>query len=547
MKLNRLVVFLLVLFPLCFAEEDVAFDLVADKFSQMQTVSQKLETTPVAYYGSLVSEEVYCDLNEPDQNFIDQFPKVYQAFQGWRDFKLNKKEAYLSQLPETMRNMYEKRFAALGIKGVVLLHQVIQVERVFDKETKAWVRPKPEKSKENIFSFAYVGPDFTRDSLSWKLSQRMINTISASECDVKKRIFFLDGFSGSLDFPLENAKLETLRFFPRRIKYDVVLRPSIMVRERMKAFVDSGNFAAAGELADSADLSPRSRVLLKILLRDYGFIENRDSIRFYNDDYNEFFYTDELDSALTRNVRAVYENGSYCDAAQKDPRADGKKVCDVVKKIVTFESPGLFVKDEGNFRFNISMDFGRQFLLGDFPDMEPKWRVDLGLSAYIDRGILGVETDIRHYDSKSDSLGFSDFGVNLMLGYLWFKTRYVESAVFGNIGFSKLEKHSRHGDVYDGERYFRYGAGGYLDLIFPNYVGEPIQPRQSLVQRFSVRMKLAFHNMDVSGVHEAQGFTPYIALGLVWHFVKVNATGVPMYRPRQTYQGPIALDCVWVD
>lgn len=547
MKLKRLVVFLLVLFPLCFAEEDVAFDLVADKFSQMQTVSQKLETTPVAYYGSLVSEEVYCDLNKPDQNFIDQFPKVYQAFQGWRDFKLNKKETYLSQAPETMRNMYEKRFAALGIKGVVLLRQVIQVERVFDKETKAWVRPKPEKSKENIFSFAYVGPDFTRDSLSWKLSQRMINTISASECDVKKRIFFLDGFSESLDFPLENAKLETLRFFPRRIKYDVVLRPSIMVRERMKAFVDSGNFAAAGELADSADLSPRSRVLLKILLRDYGFIENRDSIRFYNDDYNEFFYTDELDSALTRNVRAVYENGSYCDAAQKDPGADGKKVCDVVKKIVTFESPGLFVKDEGNFRFNISMDLGRPFLLGDFPDMEPKWRVDLGLSAYINRGILGVETDIRHYDSKSDAFGFSDFGVNLMLGYLWLKTRYVESAVFGNIGFSKLEKHFRHDDTYDGESYFRYGAGGYLDLILPNHIGEPIQPRQTLVQRFSVRMKFAFHNMNVSDIHEAQGFTPYVALGLVWHFVKVNATGVPMYRPRQTYQGPIALDCVWVD
>ena len=545
--MKQLVVLILVLLPFCFAEEYVKFDLVADKFSQKQTVLQKLEMAPVAYYGLISSETVYSNLNVPGQNFIDKFPKVYKAFLGWSDFKSKKVEASLSQVPESLRDMYEKRYAALTIKGAVLLHQVIRVERFFDKEMKTWVQPKPEESMKNVFAFAYVGPDFTRDSLSWKLSQRMINTIRENNCDVKKRIFFLDGFSGSIDSSLENAKLDTLRFFPRRIKYDVVLRPSVMVREKMKDLVKSGNFAAAGELADSADMSPRSRILLKILLRDYGFIENRDSIRYYNDDYNEFFYTDELDSVLARNVRAVYEDGSYCDAAQRDSRADGKKVCDAVKKIVNSELPGLVVKEEGRFRFNMSMDLGRQFLLGDFQDMQPKWRVDLGLGVYINRGILGVETDIRRYDSKSDAFGFSDFGANLMFGYLWLKTRYVESAVFGNLGFSKLEKHFRHDDTYDGESYFRYGAGGYLDLILPNHIGEPIQPRQTLVQRFSVRMKFAFHNMNVSDIHEAQGFTPYVALGLVWHFVKVNATGVPMYRPRQTYQGPIALDCVWVD
>ena len=545
--MKQLVVLILVLLPFCFAEEYVKFDLVADKFSQKQTVLQKLEMAPVAYYGLISSETVYSNLNVPGQNFIDKFPKVYKAFLGWSDFKSKKVEASLSQVPEPLRDMYEKRYAALTIKGAVLLHQVIRVERFFDKEMKAWVQPKPEESMKNVFAFAYVGPDFTRDSLSWKLSQRMINTIREDNCDFKKRIFFLDGFSGSIDSSLENAKLDTLRFFPRRIKYDVVLRPSVMVREKMKDLVKSGNFAAAGELADSADMSPRSRILLKILLRDYGFIENRDSIRYYNDDYNEFFYTDELDSVLARNVRAVYEDGSYCDAAQRDSRADGKKVCDAVKKIVNSELPGLVVKEEGRFRFNMSMDLGRQFLLGDFQDMQPKWRVDLGLGVYINRGILGVETDIRRYDSKSDAFGFSDFGANLMFGYLWLKTRYVESAVFGNLGFSKLEKHFRHDDTYDGESYFRYGAGGYLDLILPNHIGEPIQPRQTLVQRFSVRMKFAFHNMNVSDIHEAQGFTPYVALGLVWHFVKVNATGVPKYRPRQTYQGPIALDCVWVD
>ncbi|WP_290747099.1 hypothetical protein [Fibrobacter sp. UBA4309] len=545
--MKQLVVLILVLLPFCFAEEYVKFDLVADKFSQKQTVLQKLEMAPVAYYGLISSETVYSNLNVPGQNFIDKFPKVYKAFLGWSDFKSKKVDASLSQVSEPLRDMYEKRYAALTIKGAVLLHQVIRVERFFDKEMKAWVQPKPEESMKNVFAFAYVGPDFTRDSLSWKLSQRMINTIRENNCDFKKRIFFLDGFSGSIDSSLENAKLDTLRFFPRRIKYDVVLRPSVMVREKMKDLVKSGNFAAAGELADSADMSPRSRILLKILLRDYGFIENRDSIRYYNDDYNEFFYTDELDSVLARNVRAVYEDGSYCDAAQRDSRADGKKVCDAVKKIVNSELPGLVVKEEGRFRFNMSMDLGRQFLLGDFQDMQPKWRVDLGLGVYINRGILGVETDIRRYDSKNDAFGFSDFGANLMFGYLWLKTRYVESAVFGNLGFSKLEKHFRHDDTYDGESYFRYGAGGYLDLILPNHIGEPIQPRQTLVQRFSVRMKFAFHNMNVSDIHEAQGFTPYVALGLVWHFVKVNATGVPMYRPRQTYQGPIALDCVWVD
>ena len=103
--MKQLVVLILVLLPFCFAEEYVKFDLIADKFSQKQTVLQKLEMAPVAYYGLISSETVYSNLNVPGQNFIDKFPKVYKAFLGWSDFKSKKVEASLSQVPEPLRDM----------------------------------------------------------------------------------------------------------------------------------------------------------------------------------------------------------------------------------------------------------------------------------------------------------------------------------------------------------------------------------------------------------------------------------------------------------
>ena len=55
----RSLVLLLVAFSISFADWNIAdwrvsFSSVIDKFSKMQTVAEKLETAPVAYYGKLI-------------------------------------------------------------------------------------------------------------------------------------------------------------------------------------------------------------------------------------------------------------------------------------------------------------------------------------------------------------------------------------------------------------------------------------------------------------------------------------------------------------
>ena len=59
MIVKRFIALLLLLLPFCYGDENVAFDMVADRFPQLQTVAQKLETASVAYYGTLLDRNIY--------------------------------------------------------------------------------------------------------------------------------------------------------------------------------------------------------------------------------------------------------------------------------------------------------------------------------------------------------------------------------------------------------------------------------------------------------------------------------------------------------
>ena len=410
----RSLVLLLIAISVSFADWNIAdwrvsFSSVIDKFSKMQTVAEKLETAPVAYYGKLIQREYlqreYFDLNNSE--FEKNFPEIYQSFMGWSDYKLKRQNDLLMQAPEKLQQEFEQRYSAMNVKGFFLIHDEIRVDKVYDKATKTWVTPKPEDAKKELFSFAYVGPDISQDT-SWKISQRMMSHLNEPEEKLMpvRRIFFMDGYSEECYSLVDTSIFENLQYFPHRLKYDVDLN------------------AVNAQTA-------------------------------------------------TSNAKTLKKN------SQK------------------------LVKGVGPIRFNAYADFGRPFLVGDFPDFDPLFYLDFGFNVYLGNGFGGIGMSIRNLDAKCDSCGTWDVSANVEFGYLWFKSDY---------------KKIRH------DRYFRYGFGVHVEALFPKLIGKPVDSffEPGIGNRFGVRLKLGMQNVNAPEFGHAKGYSPFISLGFTWHVMRVR-------------------------
>lgn len=433
MMVRQLFAFLLMTVSLSFAGRYVT-NVLSDStigFSQSQTVAQKLQTAPVAYYGSLIQRKyLQKDFYQFESaDFEQKFPEVYKSFVGWSNHKQKRQNELLSRAPEEYQRMFAERYSLMDVKGFFLIHDEIRVDKVYDKATGTWVTPKPEEAKKELFSFAYVGPDISEDS-TWKISQRMMVRLhNPEEKSVPvKRVFFMDGYSEECYSLMDTSILERIHYYPHRLKYDVKSNETLNVREEPTP-------------VETANVSP-------------------------------------------------------------------------------------IVKHEGDLRFNAFFDFGRPFLLGEFPDFDPKFYLGFGFNVYIRDFYWGLGLSIRSLDAKCDSCGTGDFGAHVELGYLWLKTKYIESGAWGNLGFSAVEVPPIKGkpdSEYQHERYFRYGFGIYVDALFPSLIGKPVNSffEPGLGNRFGARLKLGLQNMNISEIGHAKGFSPFVSLGFTWHLVKL--------------------------
>ena len=430
---------LLIIYSCSFAEWNVAdwrisFKSVVDKFAKSQTVAQKLETAPIAYYGKLIQREYlnrdYFEMRSSE--FEKNYPELYQTFMGWSEYKQNQQKERLMQAPATFQQMFEERYSSMAVRGFFLVHDEIRVDKVYDKETKTWVTPKSGEEKKELFSFAYVGPDISKDS-SWKFSQRMMSLLPETEDLVKptKRIFFLDGFSEECYSLMDAPLLEQLQYYPHRMKYDI------------------------------------------------------------------------------------------------DPNAVNFQKSEPVVATMPRPDHAPVARSVGSFGFNAYADFGRPFLVGDFPDFDPLFYLGFGFNIYFGDWFGGIGLSIRNLDAKCDSCGTGDFGAHVEFGYRWLKKDYIESGVWGNLGFSAIEVPPQKGiedSEYQHERYFRYGFGVYAEALFPKLVVKPVESleRREIKNRFGARLKLGLQNMNVSEIGHAKGFSPFVSLGFTWHLISLG-------------------------
>ena len=174
------------------------------------TVAKKLETAPVAYYGSLITGNVYSEDRLPWVNFDKEYPDVYKSFMEWSELKTARMQRDLAEAPEIVRKTFELR-SQKETNGFYLIHNIIHVDKIYDKETKTWVDPPVEKTKKVFTQFAYMGPDILKDSSSFKLIQRVIAVPKFDSEIPNKRIFFLEGVSESVAF-LDVQSLENVQF-----------------------------------------------------------------------------------------------------------------------------------------------------------------------------------------------------------------------------------------------------------------------------------------------------------------------------------------------
>ena len=536
MILKRLLLFLLLAATLDFAEK---YNRVLDLI-QPEYVIKKLETAPVAYYGSEGEDRLYNEDRMKRDQFDVTHPLIYEAFVGWKKTVQERQKKLLVEAPEIYRKTFELHKKTDVASQFYLIHNVIDVELVYDKKQKTWHAPKPEESKKSIFTFGYVGPDILKDSTSWSIVHRLLVLPPMQKSwplgNSHKNIFFLDGFSGACtDF--DHCSHENVRYIPFHLKYDVQPNSAISIREKMAAFVSKGDYSAAELLADSADLSVRSKILLKILNHDYEFIKNNDSTQFYLDRENNYAYADKLDDILEMIVQDINENGSYCASLHGRPKKDSALVCKTVQRIATKKVPDFIFSQEGNFRFNTSIDLGQHFLIGSYSGIEPSWYLGVDVNVYVKKYIFGMGFAYRKFDSKCDSCTNENFSLFSTAGYLWLKTKYLESTAFSTLGFSthnvsisskNKDKEQKH------ESYFLYGLGVYFDVLFPNHIGAPSNG-ESFANRFGARLKLGFHNMNVSDIEHAQGLSPYISLGFTWHWTSMKSKSQERYKPRKNF------------
>ena len=422
MFLKRLFLFLLVSLSFGFAESE---DLLTLDKMKPQTAIEKLKSAPVAYYGSLADMQFYSEEKMFSMRMEQTRPQLYKSFIGWKNAKAKRQDALLSEAPEIYRKTLILRNSSMGYSGFYLIEFVVNVEKVYDKMTSTWQTPKPDETKKSIYTFAYVGADISKDSLGWRLFQRMVVKPSWSDLwyqeSPKKRVFFLDGFSETTGL-LDDYNLEKIMYYPYRLRYDVQPNDAIDVRERMKSLVVDGNYAAASTLADSANLSGRSKVLLKILNRDYDFIKNVDSTDRYLDDFNKYDYNDGLDAALNDSALYKYIDGSYCASLESLSKSDSADVCGMVKIVVLKKSRERWIENKSNpnhenIRFMVYFGMGYPFLVGKFPDFNSDGYSEYGFQVYTNKFVFGFDVGMMSFDALCDSCGTGDYGIHVMFGY----------------------------------------------------------------------------------------------------------------------------------
>lgn len=550
MILKHLFLLLLLFISFDFAEDF----LTASSIIKPEYVIKKLETVPVAYYGWEGDYRLYNEELMKMENFDAAYPSIYKAFVGWKEKFQERQKRLLVEAPEIYRKTFELHKKTDIDADFYLIHNVIHVDLVYDKNTKTWHAPNPEESKKSIFVFGYIGPDILKDSTSWFLVHRLLvlppRTLSWRSGNVKKHIYFLDGFSESCT-NFDNCSHENARYFPYRLKYDVQPNLAIDVRKRMESFILNGDYSAAGLLADSADMSVRSKILLKILNHDYEFIKNNDSTQFYLDRYNNYAYADSLDNLLETIVQNQNENGSYCASLQNISRKDSALVCEIVQRIASEERPDYIFSRDGQLRFNMDFDVGKQFLFGNYSGVDPSWYLGSGINIYVNNFVFGMGFAFRNFESKCDSCKVDIISIFSTVGFLWFKTKYIESVAFSNIGFSTYNvsvSRTNNEKEHLNESFFLYGIGVYFDLLFPNHIGAPSKGKSS-VNRFGARLKLGFHNMNISDAGHVKGVSPYVSLGFTWLLVGMESKYQRLYKPRTKFlHGSIYLgdvECEW--
>ena len=493
---------------LTFLSYSFAFD---DVVVNSEMVAKKLESAPVAYYGSLINSNVYSMDKLPWVHFDQEFPDVYKSFMEWSELKMARMQRDLAEAPEIVRKTFELR-SHKESSDFYLIHNIIRVDKVYDKATKTWVNPPPEKSKKVFTQFAYAGPDILRDSSSFKLVQRIICNPNLNNEKSDKLIFFLDGVSESVAF-LETPNLENVQFLPYRLYYSVEPNQAIEVRKRIESLVYAGDYATAAMLADSADLSPRSKAILKYLNRDYEFILNRDSVFNHLVSQSTYRYEDGLDLLLKRTAERDYHENFECEELQYRPEVNKDLACPIVEAIALGKMFKPLINGESNFSFGLGADFGIPFLVGDFPDYKSYFFFNAALDFRVYDVVFGFDFAIRALDAKCDSCGNLDYGIHSMLGYRFLKTKYFESAVFGNLGGAFFVVPTSKDEKNKQEPYFRYGLGAYVDYLFPSLEGKKLPAGDPLVGRFAIRLKAGFDNMKASKYGHSNGISPYISLG----------------------------------
>ena len=487
-----------------------AFDDVVVKSESM---AEKLEKAPIAYYGTLITSNVYSKDKLPWVLFDKDYPEVYKSFMEWSELKTARMQRDLADAPEILRKTFELR-SQKESNGFYLIHNIIHVDKVYDKATRTWVNPPPENSKKVFTQFAYMGPDILRDSSSFKLVQRVITIPDLNSEIPNKRIFFLDGMSESVAF-LDTPNLENVQFFPYRLYYSVEPNQAIEVRKRIESLVYAGDYAAAAHLADSADLSPRSNAILKYLNRDYEFILNKDSVSNHLVLQSTYRYEDGLDLLLIRTAERDYRENFKCEELQDKLEVDKELACPVIKSIALGQMYGTLIGGASNFSFGMGADFGLPFLIGDFPDYKSYFFFNVALDFRIYDVLVSLDFNGRALDAKCDSCGFFDYGFQSLLGYRFFKAKYFESAAFANLGvaFYVVRRDAEEKRVNKQEGYFRYGLGAYVDYLFPSLEGKKLPEGDPLAGRFVIRLKAGFDNMKASKYGHSNGISPYISLG----------------------------------
>jgi hypothetical protein len=546
MILKRLFLLLLLFFSFDYAEDY----LRASSIIKHEYVIKKLETAPVAYFGWEGDYQLYKEDLLKMGKFDVAYPSIYKAFIGWKEMFQERQKRLLTEAPEIYRKTFELHKKTDVLTDFYLIHNVIHVDLVYDKNKKTWHAPKPEESKKSIFVFGYVGPDILKDSTSWSIVHRLLllppRTSSWQAGNGKKHIYFLDGFSGSCS-NFDNCSHENTRYFPYHLKYDVRPNSAIDVRERMESFISNGDYSAACLLADSADMSVRSKNLLKILNHDYEFIKNKDSTQFYLDKYNNYTYADNVDNLLETIVRNQNEDGSYCASLQGISRKDSALVCKIVQKIASEARPDYIFTQEGGWRFNMSFDVGKHFLVGNYSGVDPSWYLGVDINGYVKKYFFGIGVAARDFESKNDSCTSNNLSLFYTAGYLWLKTKYIESVAFGNLGFSTYNvsvlRNNNEKEYFSGS-FFLYGLGVYFDVLSPNHIGSPSKGN-SFVNRFGARLKLGFHNMNISDVGHVNGFSPYVSLGFTWLFMSMESKYQMPYKPQKSFlYGGIYVDYI---